>query len=231
MRIDVQFDVSQLQAKTLREQKRLAYNCAEALNKTAVAAQEALRLRMMTIFNLRSTTKRDRHWLLEQVKVQFASVKKGVMYAELYVNPNVKRLLLAGFETGAMREPFVGKNVAIPITGEARAGGSVGGEIKPEFVFGKMRLKAVTVIGRTHSDTTQYKGANRLFLLKSSRQAPLGGVFQRVGPGKDDIRLVWSFHRAFKLHEVLKFLQTAEQTMSEKFKVEWAISNARNPSR
>jgi hypothetical protein len=153
------------------------------------------------------------------------------MYAELYVNPNVKRLLLAGFETGAMREPFVGHNVAIPITGEARAGGSIGGEIKPEFVFGKMRLKAVTVIGRTHSDTTQYKGANRLFLLKSSRQAPLGGVFQRVGPGKDDIRLVWSFHRAFKLHEVLKFLQTAEQTMSEKFKVEWAISNARNPSR
>ncbi|MFI5244615.1 MAG: hypothetical protein ACHQQR_05265 [Gemmatimonadales bacterium] len=224
------FDPRALVTRTAREEKRLAYNCAEALNNTAKAAQEDMRIRMMQIFQLRATTKRDRHWLLEQIKLTFASVKKGVIFAELYVQPRA-RLLLAGFETGAMREPFVGKDVAVPNVADARAGGSVAGEIQPQFQFGKMRLKAVTVIARTHADTTQFKGANRLFLLKSTKREPLGGVFQRVGPGKDDIRLVWSFHRAFKLREVLQFLPTVARTMNDKFRVEWAISNARNPSR
>jgi hypothetical protein len=230
MRIDVQFDARSLVARTPREEKRLAYNVADALNKTALAAQEDVRLHMLKVFQIRSSTSRDRFWLLEQIKLTFASARKGIIFAELFVSPTVRRLLLSGYEIGAMREPFVGQNVAIPTIDTAR-GGSDAGAIRPAFTFAKMGLKPVTVHARMSPDSTQFKGPNRLFLLKSTKREPLGAVFERVGPGRDDIRLVWSFHRPFHLHQVLQFLETVSRTMSEKFRVEWAIANARNPSR
>ena len=207
----------------------MAYNTAEALNKTALAAQEAVREHMRQVFHERATTRGDRRWLEQRIKLVFASVRKGVIYAELYVDQKA-RLLLAAFETGEMREPFVGQNVAVPNPMTAREGGNVAGTIVPELTFKALKLKPFTVHPITQSDTVQYKGADRTFILKHTVNAPLGGVFQRIGPGCDDIRLVYSFHRAFKLKAVLDFLKIAVEIMDDKFPIEWTISNARNPS-
>jgi hypothetical protein len=226
MRIGVNFDPSQLIAKTAREERRLAFNCAEALNKTALAGQAAIRAHMLTIFHTRTTTKRNRKWLLEQVKLKFASAKKGLAFAELYLETR-QRLLLAAFETGETRQPFVGKNVAVPHAEVARAGGSIAGEVVPALTFKGMKLKEHT----TATGKRQFKGAARTFGIQQSKQAPLGGVFQRVGPGRGDIRLVYSFKRAFQLRKVLGFVPTAVRIMRDKFKVEWVIANARNPSK
>lgn len=236
MKIDVKIDLSGFEAKTLREQKRIAYNMAESLNNTGKAAQAQIRQSMQEHFKLRSTTSRDRKWLLERIKLTFASVKKGVMFCELYVDKKA-RLLLAAYETGEQREGFKGKNVAVANPAIAREGGNFAGAIKPELTFQALKLRPFTVTPRTRPDTVQYKsiegtGAGfRVFGLKSTHNNPLGGVYERVGPGPDDIRLVYSNRRAFKLHELLHFIATASQTMRDKFPVEWAISNARTPSK
>ena len=111
--INVAIDTKGLDTRTARGEKRLAYNTAEALNNTGKAAQGAMRVRMEAIMKLRSETKRNRKWLLERIKLQFASARKGTVYCELYID-NKNRLLLGAFETGEMREPFVGKNLAEP---------------------------------------------------------------------------------------------------------------------
>lgn len=226
MRIDVKIDGRNLATRTLREDKRLVYATTEAINKAGVAAQEAIRAEMAKDFTLRSNSKGGKSWLLQRIKFKFASVKKGLIYAEIYVDKK-PRLLLAGYEKGDMREPFVGKNVAVPNPEEARQGGSVQGSVKKELTFRALGLKPKTVTPQKMKDTVQFMGRERTFLLKSTTKNPLGGLYQRVGPGKDDIRLVYSFKRAFHLKKMLGLVKTATRVFEDKFPVEFSIAMAR----
>ena len=65
---------------------------------------------------------------------------------------------------------------------------------------------------------TQYKGQHRTFILLRTARAPLGGVFQRVGPGRDDIRLVYSFEKFGVIKPTLEFIKTAERIAGPEFK-------------
>lgn len=228
MRIDVKLDEALLRAGTERECKQLAYNVAAALNKTALATQVAIREQMQKDFTLRKTNKRDRSFLLEQIKVNFASARQAKPYAEVYV-ADKPRLLLALFETGGQRAPFVGKDVAVPVDEVARAGGTRAGAMKQELTFKELRLHGVRVTPMKQQDDMQFKGAQRTFLLKSTAQHPEGGIFQRIGPGKDDIRMVYSFHKAFVLRRLLHLFETAEREMREKFATELHIAYAGAP--
>lgn len=228
MQLNVQFDSKYLEARTLKEQKRLAYNTAQALNNAAKSIQADVRAEMAKDFHLRNASKSGKQWLLQRIKVKFASVRKGVMAAEVYVDQK-PRLLLGQFETGGERLPFVGKNIAVPNPEQARAGGSVEGSVLPALTFAKLGLKPVDVTPHKQGDSIQFKGSQRTFLLKSTAKNPMGGVYQRVGPGKDDIRLVYSFHRAFQLHRLLHLVQTAKANFQEKFRIELSIAYARNP--
>lgn len=231
MNINVTMDLGGLNARTEREARRLAYNSAEALNNTAKSFQARIRARISTEFHLRDDPTKTRRFLLQQIVIKpFASPKKGIMYVEIGIAQKA-RLLLAAYETGELREGFIGANSADPNPAIARQGGSFAGAIKPEVRFKNLRLKPFTVHALTRPDTVQYKGKDRTFQLGSTAMNPAGGVYQRVGPGKDDIRLVYSFKTAFKLKAILQFLATAEITMKDQFGVEWVIANARNPSK
>ena len=70
---------------------------------------------------------------------------------------------------------------------------------------------------RTRAGKTQWKGARRTFILDHTRNAPYGGVFQRVGPGRDDIRLVWSFAAALDIRPTLKFVERARKVSARAF--------------
>lgn len=226
MRLNADIDARFLKARTLKEQKRLAYNVAQALNEAAKSIQAQIRADMAQDFTLRSTTKKNKKWLLERVKIKFASVKRGLMAAEIYLDSK-PRLLLGKYERGGTREPFVGKHVAIPNPEVAREGGSEAGQIKQELTFKDLRLKPVRVTPKTRPDDIQFKGLQRTFLLKSTAKNPLGGVYQRVGPGKDDIRLVWSFKRAFALKRMLHIVETARKLFPGKFRVELVLAYAK----
>ena len=231
MQINVNVDLSGWQLKTLREEKRLAYNLSEALNNTAKAFQLAMRNAISEKFHLRDDPQKTRRFLLQQILIKpFASPKKGVMYVEISVAQKA-RLLLAAYEAGERRQGFVGRDSAVPNPATAREGGQFGGVIKTEVRFKNLRLKPFTVHSLTRPDTVQYKGKDRTFQLGSTAMNPAGGVYQRVGPKPDDIRLLYSYKTAFKLKAILDFLSTAEITMNERFKIEWILANARTPSK
>jgi hypothetical protein len=227
MQINVEMDTRGLTAKTAREEKRLAYNVSTALNETTKTAQANIRAHMMATFQLRASAGKDRKWLLDRIKMTFASPKKGLAYTQVYVDQSKQRLLLAEFEDGGMRRPFVGKNVADPNPAVARLGGSVAGQVDPGLRFTRLGLKQSTTTG----GKIQWKGKQRTFLLPHSANLPLGAVMQRVGPGPDDIRVVYSFKSPFKLRRLLDLIQIASTTMRERWPIEWAIANARNPSK
>lgn len=242
MKIDAQIETGKVEEMTLRMQKRLVYNTVQALNKTALAAQAAIRADMEKNFFLRSTPKHNKQWLLQRIKVNFAGVKKGQLFAEVFIDSK-DRLLLTKFETGDTREPFVGKNVARPFSATAREGGTEQGAVKQELTFAALKFKPVEVTpggkrrpskGRPYHpqyDTVQFKGLQRTFILKHTEKAFLGGVYQRIGPGKDDVRLVYSFAQAYQLKRLLHFFAQAEKTFRDKFKVEYAITSAGDVAR
>jgi hypothetical protein len=77
---------------------------------------------------------------------------------------------------------------------------------------GRSRREKADVNFRAHQAATgsvQIKGSRRTFVLFATRRAPEGGIYQRVGPGRDDIRLIYPFVRAPHLKAMLHWMQTA----------------------
>ena len=69
----------------------------------------------------------------------------------------------------------------------------------------------------TAKGAEQWKGQHRTFILPRTRKAPGGGVFQRVGPGRDDIRMVYSFAGVLHLDHRLNFYRTMRSTTNKVF--------------
>lgn len=152
-----------------------------------------------------------------------------------------RRLLLTTFEEGGRRRPFTrgAKSVAVPLTGRpARPGFNRG--VDPRFTFAGMRLQAFRGKKRVRlprrgkkvgvglidnrsqlrlpgDDGIQYKGRERTFVLKRSRRAPQGGVFQRFGRGAAGIRLIHKFIPPPQLDSRLDWIQTAERVVAREF--------------
>lgn len=230
MRIDIQIDAEKLKAKTLREQKRLAFSVAQALNDTAKEVQAEIQGRVKQLFRIRKgkdgssssefsretgdqPSRSERSFIVRSIKIfAFANVKRGRIFAELGIQ-NRPRLLLSTFEKGGTREPFVGKNVAVP-TEEGARGGSLDNSVAPELTFKRLGFKPHT----TTSGKRQIKGKQRTFILSSTAAHPDGGVYQRIGPKKEDVRMIYSFRRAFRLRAVLRFVKTAEAVYIKRFR-------------
>lgn len=240
MRIDVQVDTAPLLLRLKNGQKRLAYAVVNAINHTALRIQQAERERVRREFVVR---KKD--FIMREAAVinPFASVSQVRPFAEVAVGQK-QRLLLSKFEHGAERTPFTpgAKSVAVPLLGRS-ARPSIAGPVPPAFTFAGMRLKAfyagkrltkrrrgghVDGIGvhgefgrlalpEAERSRVQWKGANRTFLLPSTAGAPLGGVFQRVEPGPDGIREIWSFRRGLRLDARLEFVVTATRVAAQWF--------------
>lgn len=225
MKIDVKIDTRGLEALALKEARRLAFDTAEALNNTAKAGQASLQKEIAEVMTLRKGTDPKSSFLLRQVKIAFASAKKGLAYAEVYIAKR-DRLLLGAFDTiGFRRGGFVGDNVAVPHTEVARQGGQIKGTIKPELTFRQMKLKGT---GRYHDGMEIREGAAGLFQTKTDA-FPDGAVFRRTGPGKDDIEVVWAFKKPMRLKRLIHAADRIGKAMRDKFAIEWTIARAKRP--
>jgi hypothetical protein len=200
MKIDIKIDTKELEAKTLREAKRLAYSAVQGLNKTATDIQTAQRVNLDRKFTIRKAG-----FMYRLIKVAFASVGKEVPFAEVYVDPTKTRVLLGLFEDGGTRDAAKGQNVAVPITGEA-ARPSFGSLVIDAFTFTKLRFKPRD---GSHGGQTVYEGKQNTFLI------PGVGVFQRIG--QKATQLIYAFKRPMKMDKRLGFTDTAEKTFNEKF--------------
>lgn len=223
MKIDLNFDAKALMARFQLTEKNIAYVAVNAVNKTALQVQEQQRKNVKSRFTLRKPD-----FVLRQAAIvkPFASVGQGRPYAEVAVGQR-DRLLLSEFEHGGTRKPFVGRNVAVPLTGSAA---------RPGFaapVDGSMRMTALgfqpTLTGSQRQQQRSIKGSSRKetnAMRKDFARAVAGkqvwkgrqhtylipglGVFQRTGPKKRDSRLVYKFKPNPQLRPTLGFVAMAE---------------------
>jgi hypothetical protein len=229
MRVDCTVDTSLLDKNAKRYAKNLAYSTAQALNDTAKEAQRRIREHLRVVFHVRKAQFLDR-----TIKIfVFANVQASRPYLEIGVDSSKPRFLLAMFEKGGARLPFVGRNVAVPVVGQA-ARPSVEDSVRPDLAFQALNFRKgpVTQAGRAVLAARKavknrkrklagnyyvWQGQQRTFILTQTRRAPLGGVFQRVGPKRDDIRLIYSFRASVRIAAALDFVQTSKITFNDVF--------------
>jgi hypothetical protein len=224
MQINASVDITGLAAKMKRGEKNLLYSTVQGINDTALKIQEAERQRVARQFKIRKPG-----FIFQQAAIikPFASVKSGLIYAEIAVGQKNK-LLLSQFEKGGERLPFTpgAKSVAVPITGSA-ARENFAQSVNPKMFIRALNLKKTTTKPRLKGfkkngqfiptggfiegtgGKAQIKGKQRTFMLKRTGQAFQGGIFMRIGPEKDDIRLIYSFKMFPRLKPILGFIDTA----------------------
>lgn len=208
--------------------RRMRYAIVNALNQTALAIQAAERERVLRLFHVRKA-----EFLVgapgrggQTAIVRFASYSAGRLEARVETGQKA-RLLLPGYERGAPRRPAVGRRVAIPLTG-GPARPSAAASVPAEFTFQQLRLRAATARRARRRDVTfsahltrtgvQYKGAHRTFILEQTAKLPEGGVFQRTGPARGDLRLAYPFKSHPRpLDHRLGYLETAAKTAARAF--------------
>lgn len=220
MIINATIDLKPLKARTQREQKRLAFNTAQALNETAKKIQTAERVNLDRKLQLRKAG-----FMYRLIKITaFASARAARPFAEIAIDPSKRRVLLGKLERGGVKEPERGKTVAVPLTGGAARPGFAQ-PVPVEMQLVKLRFKR----HRTALGKTQWKGLKRTFII------PKLGVFQRGGQVKTEGRktfvgkrgrklknttlakLIYSFERRPQLKKMLEFMDVAART----FRVEW----------
>jgi hypothetical protein len=233
LKILVKIDASRMKQKTAREQKRLAFAVANAINDTAKEVQRKERVNLDKKFQIRRST-----FMYRLIKItQFASAKKGVPFADIEIDTTKARVLLSIFEEGGDRLPIKGKNVAVPVTG-GPARPSFSSVVPDAFTFQKLGFKRLALtqhgqnlvkagrkisknLGRLalkHGKNTDqiWVGKEHTFILPPSDKGP-GGVFQRFGPKLKDIRLVYTFQHKPHLKKTLAFVDTARAEVQASF--------------
>jgi hypothetical protein len=228
VKIDATLDTSVLDQTAARYTKNLAISASQALNDTAREAQRRVRDHIIATFHVRSPVFIDR-----LIKIfAFSNVYQDRPFAELGVDLK-GRSILSLFEEGGERFPFVGQQEAIPITG-GPARPAIEDPVPDTMTFAALKFRKsgvtgegqVTLAARKAAGNRKrklpggyylWRGEQRTFILPSSQAEPSGGVFQRVGPGKDDIRLVYAFKPSVQLRPALEFIRTSQQTFDEVF--------------
>ncbi|MBS0364917.1 MAG: hypothetical protein JSR67_03725 [Proteobacteria bacterium] len=229
MKINVSFDLSTLNSKMRNYERNLAFSTAQALNDAALEAQRRVRLHLRDAFKIRNAAFMDR-----SIKIfAFANVRANRPYAEIGVDSRKPRLLLSLFEEGGARGAFKGHNVAVPITGQA-ARPSFADSVRPDLTFQALNFRRGPITQAGHAELASrragknrkrklsgqyyvWQGQQRTFILTHTARHPMGGVFQRTGPKRDDIRMLYSFQQHVRLRKALSFVETSEGAFNDVF--------------
>lgn len=159
---------------------------------------------------------------------------------------SARRFLLAQFEHGGQRKPMTpgATSSAVPLLGRP-ARPSIAQPVVPAYTFAGLKFKKFIggqevkrkrrgrntaapgffgeygrlQLERSLGDSSvQWKGALRTFILPKSKSAPHGGVFQRVGPGRGAVRMIYSFRRNVRLDANLKYASNADAVAHRTFR-------------
>ncbi|HKQ57972.1 MAG TPA: hypothetical protein VJY35_08895 [Candidatus Eisenbacteria bacterium] len=246
MNINVQIDTRPFDEITRKREKRLAFAAVNALNKTGERIQQAEHARARKKFIIRKESfffgSPGRPGGVA-AKLKKASVGKARPFVEVIagLEGDSSRLLYPTFEEGGTRKPFTrgAKKVAIPILGSP-ARPTVRSGVPPAFTFAGLKLrkykrgKAVrrrrrgrtvgeTVfqefgrlnrnLGQAQESGVYWKGQQRTFLTPQ-------GVRQRIGPRREDTRMIWGFTDPFPIDTRLEFKKTALEVADQWFREE-----------
>lgn len=196
--ISVRVDAASALNALRKGEKRFAYAVSNAINNTALEVQRAMRDRVSRVFTLRR-----KGFLLRMAAVisPFAKPVAGQLRARIMVG-EAPRLLLSGYEDGALRRPVVGRHVAMAIVG-GPARRTLAASWPKRYRFDALGLHRV---GRS------IRGTSRTYVV------PGVGVYQRRGPNATE--KVISFRPEFRLDRRLGFVATGRALVAARFRPE-----------
>jgi hypothetical protein len=211
----IKYSDTVLQGRGRQFQRNLAFSTAQAINKNMAEIQRRERIHIDRTFRVRQAG-----FIYRLIKIfSFASATKGVPFGEMGVDNSKQRTLLGLFEDGQEKQPAVGRNIAIPLTGEAA---------RPDFaarVPDRMRVNRLQFVQSNRTDKAGQKiwiGRLGTYLL------PGIGIFQRIGTGVS--QLIYTFKSRAPIKPVLKLHEIAEQVFTGTFADTFTkIFNARKP--
>lgn len=183
-----------------------------ALNRTAKAVQDMIRQSIGEHFTIR------REWVLQGIKIpKFSDKRDNPMMVSVELDRS--RAFLAKFEPGGVKAGSPMMPIAIPSTFLRPNFGYV----PPLALYPKnLRLdtrRGVTGTLARHEHVTsrgvmQLKGKERTFVLDQTMiGVAVAGVYQRFGPGRHDIRLLWTYRDHIPIPARLHFEATALETV------------------
>lgn len=228
MRLNMDVSAVKLLEKLKRSQKHIAYAVANALNATGLDVQRAIQKRVVS--GEAKFTVRQKQFIQRQAakinKSSFSSVKRGQPYIEIevgHVKEGGRELLLADYERGKTRTPFVGKSIAFPtVGGPARR--NLASKVPKAWTFEQLQFRQArsrtdVEKGRIGKGSRKRGGSKRKQIWVSARQdaylIPGVGVFQRVGRRS---KLVYYFVPRLTIDQRLQFVWTARRTAAKTFR-------------
>lgn len=215
MNIHVRVDASAFRSWAKRQfADQLPFATSLALNRTAKAVQDAIRAGLRERFAIR------RPWVVQGITIpKFSDKRDRPMQVTVAIDPG--RAFLGKFEAGGTKvahspeEPIAIPTTAIRPSLQALAPLS----LYPKNL-GLMARRGVTgfIAARKHMTrrgVEQLQGKQRTFVLDFSMFGiRVPGVYQRTGPGRHDIRLIWTYKPSIPIPARLKFAETAQATVA-----------------
>lgn len=206
------------------EKKRIPFAISRALNLTAMGFRGAMRTGISRRFVVRvprfilGSEKGMRSGLVHVARNEESSYKKGRYSATVAVGGSEQgnasfrsRFILNKFETGGERTGDAQSPIAIP-TKSLRPSFSdrVPGSMYPKNLGHLIDTRLPVASG--HNERSKKRPAKRArgtFVIGQMGEKQWG-IYQRVGPGKNDIRKIWSFRTRIPIPRRLQFYETAQ---------------------
>ncbi|HEX6940904.1 MAG TPA: hypothetical protein VF158_15915 [Longimicrobiales bacterium] len=197
---------------------QLPFATSRAINATAFDARDAIRAGVRDRFTIR------RRWVVNGIQIPKGG-RATKQKLEAVVELERRRAFLAKFEEGGTKRGTPTMPIAIP-TEHIRPTPE---KIPPLALYPKnLRLQERRdVSGMLAARTTltgrgvvQLKGKRRTFVIdpQHHRADPeLWGVWQRFGPRRHQIRLIWAYRRSIPIPATLSFVETGERTVRERW--------------
>jgi len=204
MSISVDVDISKAVQVASTVLKKIPYATNTALTAVGKEIVEAERADLKARFQVR------KQFVLNRVRIlQYSRANNLTMIVGIDGNVQGGNLLLPSFEDGGTKTPTGGPELAVPITGTAA---------RPSFSdnIPRSMLYRVLQITRTPSSgAVQFKGKKRTFVIDGV------GVFQRTGPGREDITLLYKFEASSPIRQRMRFRELAKEVFANRFKALW----------
>jgi hypothetical protein len=194
MSAQITVDASSLFALTAKVLRQIPFAANNAIRRTATEARDAGRAEVQSHFTLRKT------FIARRVKIMKYSTPQDLT-AVIGIDNRVQGapILLPFFESGfgGDKRPIHGSGLAVPITGSPA---------RPNFSDPVARSFRYTNLALASG-----KGKKRTFII------PGIGVFERTGPGKRDITIVYAFERTIPLRPRMTFRERIVEVIRLRF--------------
>lgn len=194
MKISVDIDTEQVVKLTAAVLRQLPYATNSAITRTAKEAVDAGQKEVAADLTIR------KRFILNRIKIlQYSKVNNLTAIVGIDTKVQGSPLILSFLEEGGEKQPQLGSEIAVPLTGEAA---------RPTFqdlIPNALKYKALRV--------DQLKGRQRTFVI------PNVGVFQRIAKGDSPSAtvLIYSFKSSARLPQHIAVRAAFLKVIGERF--------------